>query len=105
MAFMNSVGNAASIWTPYTYHADSSGPHPHFTLALGVVIGLMAVGAISGTVLLFYLIHENKQMERMEGADAELKERDIKKLEKTAELEGIDIAAARQLQKGFRFQY
>ena len=42
-------------------------------------------------------------MERMEGADSELNERDIKKLQKTAELEGIDVAAARRLAKGFRY--
>ena len=39
----------------------------------------------------------------MEGADTELRERDVKKLQRTAELEGIDVAAARKLQKGFRY--
>lgn len=101
MAFMNSVGNAASIWTPYTY-TDAS--FPHYRPALGVVIGLMTLAAISGTGLRFYLIRQNKHMERMEGADAELREKDVQKLQKTAELEGIDVAAARQLQKGFRYQ-
>jgi len=38
-----------------------------------------------------------------ENADATLTERDIKKLQLTAEMEGIDIAAARQLQKGYRY--
>nr|OQO31357.1 hypothetical protein B0A51_03352 [Rachicladosporium sp. CCFEE 5018] len=49
LAFINSVGNAASIW------------------------------------------------------DTELTEKDLKRLRKTAEVEGIDIAAARQLQKGYRY--
>lgn len=100
MAFMNSVGNAASIWTPYTY-PDSTAPH--FREALGIVIGLMTMAGISGTVLRFYLSRQNKSLERMEGSDSQLTERDIQKLRKTAELEGIDIAAARRLQKGFRY--
>lgn len=100
MAFMNSIGNCASIWTPYTYYDSSS---PHFRPALGVVIALMCLGGTAGTVLRFYLVRQNKRLERMEGADSELRERDIRKLQKTAELEGIDIATARKLQKGFRF--
>lgn len=39
----------------------------------------------------------------MEDEDVELTERDIAKLKKTAEIEGIDIAAARRLQKGYRY--
>lgn len=100
MAFMNSVGNAASIWTPYTY-TDSS--YPHYRPALGVVIALMSLGGITGTILRFYLIRQNKRLERMEGADAELQAKDVQKLQKTAELEGIDVATARKLQKGFRY--
>lgn len=100
MAFMNSIGNAASIWTPYTY-TDSSAPQ--YRPALGVVIGLMTLAGITGTIMRFYLARQNKRLERMEGSDSELKERDVQKLRKTAELEGIDIAAARKLQKGFRY--
>lgn len=100
MAFMNSIGNMASIWTPFTY-TDSSAPH--YRMALGIVIGLMCGAAISGTGLRFYLARENKMLERMEGADAELKEKDVKRLQKTAEVEGVDLGAARQLQKGFRY--
>ena len=101
MAFMNSIGNAASIWTPFTY-TDSSAPH--YRPALGIVIGLMVVAGISGTFLRFYLDRQNKGFERLENSDTELKERDMVKLQKTAEMEGIDVAAARQLQKGFRYQ-
>ena len=100
MAFMNSVGNAASIWTPYTY-TDSSAPH--YRPALGIVIGLMTIAGITGTILRFYLIRQNKRLERMESSDSELRDSDIKKLEQTAEFEGVDMAAARQLQKGFRY--
>lgn len=100
MAFMNSVGNAASIWTPYTY-TDSSAPH--YRPALGIVIGLMAICALTGLILRLYLQRQNKRFERLENADTELRPSDLKKLEKTAEVEGIDLAAARQLQKGFRY--
>ena len=100
MAFMNSIGNMASIWTPYTYNNPS---HNHYYIALGVVIGLMTMAGLSGTFLRFYLVRQNKRLARMEGDDSLLTERDIKKLHRTAELEGIDVAAARQLQKGFRY--
>ena len=100
MAFMNSIGNAASIWTPYTY-TDASAPH--YRLALGVVIGLEVIAGLSGLVLRFYLQRQNKRFERLENADSELRPSDVKKLERTAEVEGIDLAAARQLQKGFRY--
>lgn len=100
LAFVNSIGNMASIWTPFTY-IDSSAPH--YRPALGIVVALMVVGGLMGVVLRFYLVRQNKILERLESSDAELKQSDIKKLEKTAEMEGVDIAAARQLQKGFRY--
>lgn len=46
---------------------------------------------------------ENKRLDRMAGEDAELTEKDIAMLQRTAEVEGIDIAAARRLQKGYRY--
>jgi len=49
------------------------------------------------------LERQNRQMARMENEDGELTERDMKKLRKTAEAEGIDITAARVLQKGYRY--
>ncbi|KAK3058295.1 hypothetical protein LTR09_001373 [Extremus antarcticus] len=100
MAFMNSIGNAASIWTPFTYW-DSS--QPHYRPALGIVIGLMCIAGITGTTLRFYLASENKRFERNEMSDSEPTEKDMKKLQKTAEMEGVDIATARQMQKGFRY--
>lgn len=100
MAFMNSVGNMASIWTPYTY-PDSSAPH--YREALGVVLGLLTVAFLSGLALRLYLQKQNNRFARLENADTELRPSDLRKLEKTAEVEGIDLAAARQLQKGFRY--
>lgn len=97
---MNSIGNMASIWTPFTY-TDSS--EPYYRPALGVVIALMVISGITATGVRFYLARENKRFERMESADAELREQDVQKLRKTAELEGVDIAAARQMAKGFRY--
>ena len=54
-------------------------------------------------IMKFYLERQNKQMARMENEDSELTEKDMRKLRKTAEAEGIDIAAARVLQKGYRY--
>ena len=95
----SSCGNAASIWTPYTYTYDA----PHYRPALGCCIGLQVVALISAYAFRTLLQRENKRLERLENADAELTERDIQKLQKTAELEGMPIEAARVLQKGYRY--
>lgn len=39
----------------------------------------------------------------MENENTELTEKDLAKLQKTAQIEGIDIATARRLQKGYRY--
>lgn len=39
----------------------------------------------------------------MENQDVELTEKEFAKLKKTAEIEGMDIATARRLQKGYRY--
>jgi hypothetical protein len=100
LAFINSVGNGASIWTPFTY---SSKDAPYYREAMGINVGLVGLAGICGVVMRFYLTMQNKQLARMENEDATLTEKDIKKLEKTAEIEGIDIATARMLQKGYRY--
>lgn len=100
-AFINSIGNSASIWTPFTYRDQDK---PHYRLALGICIGLQVVAACMGLLLRIVLTRQNKRLERMENEDTPLTERDMQKLRKTAEIEGIDLAAARRLQKGYRYQ-
>ena len=100
LAFINSVGNAASIWTPFTYTAGSA---PHYRPGLGAAIALVAAAGLSGLGLRFYLDRQNKQLARMEDEDTPLTDKDMKKLQKTAEFEGINVAAARRLQKGYRY--
>ncbi|KAI7012960.1 permease of the major facilitator superfamily, partial [Hortaea werneckii] len=100
LAFINSFGNAASIWTPYTYWETQQ---PYYRVALGIVIGLMVVAGICATILRFWLSSENKKLERMENEDVQLSQAELKKLEKTAETEGTTVAAARTIQKGFRY--
>jgi MFS family permease len=100
LAFMNSFGNAASIWTPYTYY---KGQGKHYPVALGINIGLQVLAVIMAVLLRWYLMRQNRDLERLEDTDTQLSEREAAKLQKTAELEGIDIAAARKLQKGYRF--
>ncbi|OAP60105.1 hypothetical protein AYL99_05107 [Fonsecaea erecta] len=99
-AFINSIGNSASIWTPYTYRDQDK---PYYRLALGINIGLQAVAAIMGICLRIKLTLQNRRLERMENEDTPLTERDLQKLRRTAEIEGIDLAAARRLQKGYRY--
>lgn len=100
LAFVNSVGNAASIWTPFTY-SDSDAPH--YVVAMGVNVALTGMAGICAILLRILLERDNKRLARMENADAELTERDLAVLQKTADMEGISVAAARQLQKGYRY--
>ena len=100
LAFMNSIGNMASIWTPFTYFDNSE---PYYRPALGIVIGLFVVAMIGAVILRFMMIKMNRELERLENADVELTEKEMAKLRKTAEIENIDIATARQLQKGYRY--
>ncbi|CAI7620910.1 hypothetical protein N7533_007547 [Penicillium manginii] len=99
-AFINSIGNSASIWTPYTYIESEA---PHYWTALGVTIGLQVVGGLCGVFMYFNLRSLNKRQERMANEDVQLTPKDLKRLQLTADTEGITIAAARRLQKDFRY--
>jgi Major Facilitator Superfamily len=99
-AFINSVGNSASIWTPFTYRKKDS---PHYDLALGICIGLQVLGFLMACLVKFYLARQNKQLERLEDEDVVLTDKELRRLQRTAEIEGIDIATARRLQKGYRY--
>ncbi|EXJ91294.1 hypothetical protein A1O1_04404 [Capronia coronata CBS 617.96] len=100
LAFINSVGNAASIWTPFTYY---TGQGKHYPVALGICIGLQALAALMGITLRLYLTRQNKRLARLEDENVQLSQRELAKLQKTADIEGTDIAAARRMQKGYRF--
>ncbi|KAK3117171.1 hypothetical protein LTR53_001750 [Teratosphaeriaceae sp. CCFEE 6253] len=100
LAFMNSVGNMASIWTPFTY---TDGTAPEFRLALGIVVGLSAACAAMAVLLRHIMLGMNKELDRLEDSNVQLTEKELLKLNKTAEIEGISVAAARQLQKGYRY--
>lgn len=100
LAFINSVGNAASIWTPFTYKTKDA---PHYRPALGICIALQVLAAVCAIALKILLEKQNAQLARMENSDAQLTERDMKKLEKTAQVEGVTVAEARALQKGYRY--
>lgn len=99
-AFINSIGNSASIWTPFTYRPQD---RPFYRPALGINIGLLLIAAGCGLLLRFILVRRNKRLERLENEDVALSEKDLARLKKTAEIEGIDLAAARRLQKGYRY--
>ncbi|KAK7709908.1 hypothetical protein SLS64_006153 [Diaporthe eres] len=100
LAFINSIGNAASIWTPFTYKTKDA---PHYRPALGICIALQVLAAVCAIALKILLEKQNAQLGRMENSDAQLTERDMKKLEKTAQVEGVTVAEARALQKGYRY--
>ncbi|KAF1978330.1 putative MFS transporter [Bimuria novae-zelandiae CBS 107.79] len=100
VAFINSVGNSASIWTPFTYTPSSS---PHYRPALGVCIGLEFLALACFVALRMLLQRQNAQLEKMENEDVQLSEAERRKWEKTAEIEGVDLGKARRLQKGYRY--
>lgn len=97
LAFINSFGNAASIWTPYTYAYDK----PYYRPAFGTCIGLQMMAFVCALGLKWYLEKQNRELDRMDGG--ELTERDMRKLEKTAEVEGVNVEVAREVRKGYRY--
>lgn len=97
---MNSVGNAASIWTPFTYRTQDA---PYYRPAIGCCIGMQCIAAICAVILKFMLERQNKRLARLDDSNAELTERDMRKLQLTADVEGVTLAEARALQKGFRY--
>ncbi|KAF9883553.1 hypothetical protein FE257_003192 [Aspergillus nanangensis] len=99
-AFINSIGNSASIWTPYTYRKVDQ---PFYRPAMGVCIALQVIGGLCALFMYFHLNSLNKRQERLEDEDVTLTEKELKRLEHTAQVEGISVAEARQLQKGFRY--
>ena len=100
LAFINSVGNSATIWTPYTYTPSSA---PRYRPAMGTCIGLEILAMSMFIGMRFYLQAQNKELERREDNEVQLAEDDIRKLQMTAELEGVDINTARTIQKGYRY--
>lgn len=95
---MNSVGNAASIWTPFTYFDP-----PHYRTALGIDVALLVVSILGAILLRHMMIKMNNELDRLEDENVPLTEKELAKLRKTAEIENIDLATARQLQKGYRY--
>lgn len=100
LAFINSVGNLASVWTPYTYTPASA---PHYRPAMGIVLALAVLAALMGCVLRAVLQRQNRALARLEDEDVVLTERELRRLRRTAEVEGVTLAEARGLQKGFRY--
>jgi hypothetical protein len=99
-AFINSIGNSASIWTPFTYR---DGDSPYYRPALGICIGLQCIAACCGLWMRWHLGKQNRTLEKLENEDTPLDARDLERLQKTAEVEGTDVATARRLQKGYRY--
>lgn len=96
-AIINSFANTASVWTSFIYSG------PKYTLAMGINIGLTLAAGLCGVALRFVLAKRNKELERLDDQNTVLTDKELRKLQRTAEVEGIDIAAARRLQQGFRY--
>ena len=63
----------------------------------------MVVGVCGAVLLRFMLQKANRELERLESEDVTLDEKELEKLKKTADTEGIDLATARTIQKGYRY--
>jgi hypothetical protein len=54
-------------------------------------------------ILKLRLTSQNKELERLENEDVVLTQNELRRLRRTAEVERVDIAEARLLQKGYRY--
>lgn len=96
-AFINTMANTSSVWASFIYFG------PRYILAMGVNIGLTVGAAGLGVALLFVLKRRNKELERLDDQNTVLTDKELRKLQQTAEVEGVDIGTARRLQQGFRY--
>lgn len=99
-AFINSIGNSASIWTPFTYRDRDE---PYYRPALAINIALQLIAAVCAFWMRWYLTKQNRTLERLENEEVELTAEDVARLQKTAEVEGMSVSEARRLQKGYRY--
>ncbi|KAH7112098.1 MFS transporter-like protein [Dendryphion nanum] len=99
-ALINSLGNSVTIWTPYTYLDKEK---PYYYTGIGTCIALMTIAAGLLTLLRFMLIRENAQLMRLENENCELSTKELERLQRSAETEGITVLEARRLQKGYRY--
>lgn len=100
-AIINSLGNSVSIWTPFTYLDNES---PYFYTGMGICVGVVVLCAVLMVLLRFMLIRENKRLDRLQNeTNVPLSDKDMLRLQKTADTEGVTIEEARALQKEFRY--
>jgi hypothetical protein len=62
-AFINSIGNSASIWTPYIYRNQDL---PYYRPALGVCIVMQLLVFAIGLLLAIDLRRRNRLLHRLE---------------------------------------
>lgn len=107
LAFINSVGNSATIWTPYTYTPSSQ---PRYRPAMGTCIALEILAMSMFLGMRFYLQRQNKALDRQEREATQVPEGDAtSKSQIAAQLEGmdisqgIDITTLNSIEKGYRY--
>lgn len=107
LAFINSVGNSATIWTPYTYTPSSQ---PRYRPAMGTCIALEILAMSMFLGMRFYLQRQNKALDRQEreatqvpDGDATSKSQIAAQLEGMDISQGIDITTLNSIEKGYRY--
>lgn len=99
-AFINSFANTASIWTPFTYYDAEA---PYYRVANGISIAFLIVSMTCAVILHIITRRQNAELDRLESEDMELDRHQMAILQKTAEIEGVDVSAARKMQKRQRY--
>ncbi|RMD40808.1 hypothetical protein DV735_g4348, partial [Chaetothyriales sp. CBS 134920] len=80
-AFINSIGNTASIWTPFTYKKQDA---PFYRPALGINIAMQTITGIMAILLRFILIRQNRELDRLERENAPIPPKVEERLRRTS---------------------
>ncbi|RMZ81727.1 hypothetical protein DV738_g2102, partial [Chaetothyriales sp. CBS 135597] len=80
-AFINSIGNTASIWTPFTYKKQDA---PFYRPALGINIAMQTTTGIMAILLRIILERQNKELDRLERENAPIPPKVEERLRRTS---------------------
>ncbi|RMZ80846.1 hypothetical protein DV737_g2835, partial [Chaetothyriales sp. CBS 132003] len=99
-AFINSVGNTASIWTPFTYRDRDA---PFYRPALGACIAMQTVAGLMAILLRVILERQNKMLDKLEAEDVPISQKEEEHLRRTSVGDTFGVEEAKVLKKGYRY--
>ncbi|RMZ88700.1 hypothetical protein DV736_g4057, partial [Chaetothyriales sp. CBS 134916] len=80
-ASINSFGNTASIWTPFTYRDRNA---PFYRPALGACIAMQTAAGLMAILLRIILERQNKMLDKLEREDVPISQREEDHLRRTS---------------------